>query len=359
MDWKDFFDWLEHNKIKVGSIAAILVVLVILIIGAFGGSKRAEPSYGVRQEFEQKTDSEEVKDFIDSYYKAYAAGDIDTLTTLAEPISDMEKSYITFISEYINSYEIVDIYSKRGPDKYSILLSVEMNVHYKDVAGGASALDFFYVNIDANNNMKIDNRYCLFNQNYHEFDLDENITALYEEFLKQDDVKALKNKVKEDFENEIATNEQLQNFQQTTYTEAITQWATDYQAQIAAAEAEAAAAAQAEAEAAEAAQAEAEAAAAAQAEAEAAAAAQAEAEAQAQAEAEAAAQATANGFTAGQQVTVSDIINIREEMDANSTKAGVAMPGSVVNILENSDPAGWTKVEHNGRTGYIRTDLLH
>ena len=44
-------------------------------------------------------------------------------------------------------------------------------------------------------------------------------------------------------------------------------------------------------------------------------------------------------------------------MDTNSDKVGVAYPGEEVTV-EMSYAEGWTKVKWDGKTGYIKTDLL-
>ena len=59
----------------------------------------------------------------------------------------------------------------------------------------------------------------------------------------------------------------------------------------------------------------------------------------------------------GTVITLQETTNIREKMSTDSEKVGVAYPGEKVTVIM-SYAEGWTKVKWNGKTGYIRTDLL-
>ena len=49
-----------------------------------------------------------VNELINSYFTAYASGDLVTLQTLATPITQNEQSYITLISQYIEQYQDIN-----------------------------------------------------------------------------------------------------------------------------------------------------------------------------------------------------------------------------------------------------------
>ena len=59
----------------------------------------------------------------------------------------------------------------------------------------------------------------------------------------------------------------------------------------------------------------------------------------------------------GKTLTLNDTMNIRKSMSEDAEKVGTAAPGDTVTVIL-SYKEGWTKVEWNGTTGYIRTDLL-
>lgn len=61
-----------------------------------------------------------VNELINSYFTAYASGDLVTLQTLATPITQNEQSYITLISQYIEQYQDINCYT--SPDLTAILI---------------------------------------------------------------------------------------------------------------------------------------------------------------------------------------------------------------------------------------------
>ena len=67
--------------------------------------------------------------------------------------------------------------------------------------------------------------------------------------------------------------------------------------------------------------------------------------------------ATSDGLAEGTVVRLENTTNIRSSMDTNSDKVGVAYPGEEVTVVM-SYAEGWTKVKWDGKTGYIKTDLL-
>ena len=64
-----------------------------------------------------------------------------------------------------------------------------------------------------------------------------------------------------------------------------------------------------------------------------------------------------NTAAAGESVRLSDTTNIRSSMSETADRVGVAYSGETVKVIE-SYAEGWSKVEWNGKTGYIKTDLL-
>jgi uncharacterized protein YgiM (DUF1202 family) len=65
----------------------------------------------------------------------------------------------------------------------------------------------------------------------------------------------------------------------------------------------------------------------------------------------------ATALSEGKEVTLSDSVNVRASMSETSDRVGLAFQGDVVKVIQ-SYAEGWTKVEWNGQTGYIKTDLI-
>ena len=155
--------------------AGVLFLALVLILVKAGSPKQpqngqdvaatevtSEASNDAVQEFEVDA-YEDVNTLINQYYTAYAAGDTDTLQTIATPLSENEKSYISVFSQYVDAYQNIKCYTKQGLDASSYLVSVYVEVKFKDVDTVAPGLDFFYVRTNDDGSVYIDNLYSQYN----------------------------------------------------------------------------------------------------------------------------------------------------------------------------------------------------
>ena len=62
-------------------------------------------------------------------------------------------------------------------------------------------------------------------------------------------------------------------------------------------------------------------------------------------------------FTPGEKIYITEAISIRMEMSTDAKKVGAAHQDDTVTVIK-SYPEGWTEVEWEGKTGFIRSDLL-
>ena len=171
-----------------------------------------------------------ITELIQKYYKYYADADLENLKKIAEPISDREASYIQFFSQYVEEYQNITVYTKRGLDDTSYLVSVEMEIKFKDINTAAPGLDFFYVRTRKDGSYYIDNLYSTFNISNGENDMDPDVTALIATFEQQKDLVALQTDVKEKFSAALMNDEGLSNFLNTTLPDETTKWSSAYQA---------------------------------------------------------------------------------------------------------------------------------
>lgn len=357
----------SHIKhISAGVLTIILII--VLAVTAVKGSKENGGETKAKTEEQGTTAYEvnknkEMNTLIQSYYDAYAAGEVDKLAALAVPVSDMEKSYIQMMSQYVDSYSNLTCYTKKGLDKTSYLVSVTFDMKFAGIEGALPGLDFFYVKTNEEGKLSIDNLYSSFNAQMNEQQTDEKITARIEEFQKEEDVKTLQSEFQDKYTKVIEADANLKT-NVDTVAQAIQNWVAAYaqnEAAAAQAAADKAAADQAAADKAVADQAAADqAAAAAQAAADKAAADQAAA---AQAAAAAQQPPADNGGTGlnylpeGKVLTATDGYNIRVSMSEGAEKVGTVAVGDTIKVILSYEE-GWTKVEWNGKKGFIRTDLL-
>lgn len=354
--------WMKKYFRYVLAVLVLLAMALILSRCTAGTSADEDPMSGVYQKFSEDS-NEELNALIQQYYQDFADGNVDDLQTIATPISDAEKSYIQFFSQYVEEYQNLKVYSKRGADDSSYLVSVYLHMKFKDIETTAAGLDFFYVQTNDEGKLYINNIYSSFNQANGEYELDDNIASLIAAFEQQPDVTALQAEVQQECNEAMVEDESLNTFVNVTLQDAITKWASDYRAQVAAQEAaeqkaaEEAAAAQAAAEQQAAEQAAAAQAAAEQQAAAEAAAAQAAAEQQAAQQQQQQQQQQAAGLAAGQQIRLTESTNIRTSMSETAPRLALAYAGEYVTV-QMSYAEGWTKVTYNGQEGYVRTDIL-
>lgn len=299
--------------------AAGLVGVGMIGMLAVGTSPQVNPLAGAYSAYEDQTQNEELTKLFNDYYKAYDNNDVDGLKAVAEPFTDRELSYIAKMSEYIDSHTIEEIYTKRGADEDSLVVSVKAAIKYNSLDQAAPGLDFFYVEKKGDKYV-INNAYSLYNLQNSELDVDDTITSLIAVFEAQDDVVALQNEVQKEHEKLMLENAEYNAFFTKTIRDVITEWATAYDAEAAQKKAEEEAK-KAEEEAAKAAE-------------------------------KAAQEEEANKTT----VRVTAKVNVREAADGNSNPLGQVAEGA--EVTKYAEEGEWSKIDFNGTKGYVKTEFL-
>ena len=321
--------------------AGVLFLALVLILVKAGSPKQSqngqdvaatevtsEASNDAVQEFEVDA-YEDVNTLINQYYTAYAAGDTDTLQTIATPLSENEKSYISVFSQYVDAYQNIKCYSKQGLDASSYLVSVYVEVKFKDVDTVAPGLDFFYVRTNDDGSVYIDNLYSQYNLKIKENALDTSIQNLISEYEGSEDVNSLQKEVQDKYDTAVASDDKLSEMIQTTIPNAITEWAgtivsqntetesTEQQVPEETTEAE-----------------------------------------QTETPEENTDQPEENGPTQSEPDTVYavDTVNVRAAADTESEKLGTLEQGTA--LTRTGTDGEWSIVNYNGQTGYIKTEYL-
>lgn len=320
----------KHNVRYFGAAAVFAAIVLVLAFGTNGTASEKDPMAGAYQNYAED-DNEEVTKIIKSYLKKYAAGDVDALKSIATPISDAEASYIQFYSQYIEKYQKVKVYTKRGVTKDSYLCSVYLQLKFKDIDTPVAGLDFFYLQTNEDGKLYINNVYGSFNQANGEFDMDTDVSALIATFEQQPDVLALQADVQKECNEAMLADEKLNTFINGTLQQAIAKWATDYKASVEQAAEEAAAAKKAEEEE------------------------KAKKEQEAKAAEEAKKKEEQEKANATKK-TATDKINVRDSASEDGNKLGQLDKGQEVTCyaVEN----GWAKIDYNGTKAYVKADYL-
>ena len=174
--------------IASGVLFVAMVVILVKCTGPVTNTLKDPTAEGQMAENAGQTEKfqvdaiPEVNELISNYYTAYAAGDVTALDMLAQPISDTEKSYIKVFSEYVESYNNLSCYTKSGLNDGEYVVSVYLEMKFKDVATAAPGLDFFYLRTNEGGKLYIDNAYSQFNQSNMEERTEADVQALINEF---------------------------------------------------------------------------------------------------------------------------------------------------------------------------------
>lgn len=226
-DWKKVLDFCKKN-VRYISAGVIAVLLVVVLAVTMVNKDGAEGNVGTEQSMEAFKEDKipEINTLIESYYAAYSAGDIAGIDTCATPVSELEKSYITVMSQYVAGYENVHCYTKPGLEKGEYAVSVVMDMRFEGVETAAPGLDFFYVRTNEAGAYYIDNLYSQFNMQNQEQPLDPVVETFIGDYETQEDFISLCEEIQEKYDTALAADVNLQNMVGTVITQAIQSWAS-------------------------------------------------------------------------------------------------------------------------------------
>ena len=231
------FDFLRKN-IRYFAAGALFVVLVAVLVSCMEPKKdngESVPGTEISTEIVAETETEEgyqvdaveaVNELIAKYYKAYAAGDIDTVSAIATPMSQNEKSYISMMSQYVEEYQNIKCYTKPGLEDGSYLTWVYMEVKFDGIDTAAPGMELFYVRTAEDGSLYIDNLYSNYNKSTKESGIDAEVQAKIDECNASEEIAALQQEVQAKYEAVVASDEALAGMVNETIPGAVTEWMT-------------------------------------------------------------------------------------------------------------------------------------
>ena len=212
----DFREWLSDNLRYFMLGGAILIIVVVLFCGirACSGSNKGNSgdeqkttsedqgnvpsspiSEGESDEKKEDANPMETADaditaLIKSYYQALGEKDIATLKTLEDDFTPSDESKVTNLKDYIEGYEVGDVYTKKGMTDDSYVVYACFSYICQGVETKAPALTQFYVYKNSEGNWVINNGALQ----------DSEISAYMEKQLSDSDVSALIKKVQNELD---------------------------------------------------------------------------------------------------------------------------------------------------------------
>ena len=347
---EDMKEWVsDHTKIVMPIVLLVCVLITVLVAvnankkaaeeaeaqlagvdpAAASGEESAVPEEELPQLELEVNAYPAVNTLMSDYYAAMAEGNIEAVESMNAYVEDKEKIRIQEMSKYVDSYQELDVYTKLGPVEGSYLVYVYSKVKFTEYDKPVPGMQAFYVCTDEEGK-------CYINGG----EANSVVTNYIREISLQDDMVDLNNKAVAEYNELLASDEELNAF------------LADLSTRIDASVGEILAKAEEDAK-----RAEEEAQAAAEQEA-------AQEEAQAAAEQEAAQEEAPQEAAEQQQQTATiktvkatDVVNIRSSDSETADKLGKAQIDDEFTLLEEKGN-GWSKISFEGRDAFIKSEYL-
>lgn len=208
----------KHKRyFAVGCLFLVMILVLVFFAGKEFNQKRIAKQNSIEVSGEKyvpdkkfKVDAyKEVNQLIKSYFDAYVVADIEKLDSLATPLSDMEKSYISMMSQFYEKYQNIKCYTKQGLSKDSYIVTVCFDIKFVNQEVTAPSMLLFYVQTNKEGDLYINNLYSDFNMKYSENKIDQNVYTALRKYTTQDDYLKLYHQVESDYQKIIKENKEI------------------------------------------------------------------------------------------------------------------------------------------------------
>ena len=301
---------------KSGRHSAVLVPAVIIIVAAIVASAALLGHRSASQNTDENSSADStsetsqeaaleenaypaVNELMRTYFDAYADGDTDTIASISSGLSETEKIQIRAVSEYIDSYPQIDVYTKPGPADGSYICYVVTEMKFEDQDTLIPGMQTMYVCTNDQGSLYI-----------NEDESDSDAAAYIKQVSEESDVVDLSNRVQEEYNSLMAENPDLKSYIDDTYN----------QIQVAVAEALG----------------------------------NAEASGTSIDSTSGTSDTSASGVTA---LKANDVVNVRASASEDADVLGQTVSGDTYTLIEEQDD-GWSQIEFDGQTGYVKTEYF-
>ncbi len=108
-------------------------------------SPTPEPEADPKDAAMEKNTDGDLYSLIATYYNAFATGDVDTIKSISTYMEETEEIRIPEMAKYVESYPLIDIYTKPGPRENSYLAYVYFHMTVSGFEEEVPGMDTFYV----------------------------------------------------------------------------------------------------------------------------------------------------------------------------------------------------------------------
>lgn len=320
---------IKHNKVVLPAVVVVAVAITVSVsLSLSNRHKEAQQEAeiaSVASETATETATEEVPlvaneegaiyTLIATYYNAMATGDEETLRSVCDEISDKDMYRYVELSQYIDYYPTLEIYTKTGPEEGSVIAYVYYKISFVGHEEEVPGYQALYICTNDQGGL-----YIKRGEN------SEEVNEYIKTVSTQDDVVEFNNKITVEY-NELMVDHPE-----------VLQYISELDSQVSIAVGEKLAN-------------------------------------QVAAETQVAEAGTEEGSTDGQDtqtengeqqeaedqgpqyVTTTTTVNVRSSDSEQADKLGKVSGGTKLQVLEQR-PNGWTKVDYEGKEGYIKTEFL-
>ena len=319
---------IKHNKVVLPAVVVVAVAITVSVsLSLSNRHKEAQQEAEIESaasETATETATEDVPlvaneegavyTLIATYYNAMATGDEETLRSVCDEISDKDMYRYVELSQYIDYYPTLEIYTKTGPEEGSVIAYVYYKISFVGHEEEVPGYQALYICTNDQGGL-----YIKRGEN------SEEVNEYIKTVSTQDDVVEFNNKITVEY-NELMVEHPE-----------VLQYISELDSQVSIAVGEKLAN-------------------------------------QVAGETQAAEAGTEEGSTDGQDtqtengeqqteeqgpqyVTTTTTVNVRSSDSEQADKLGKVSGGTKLQVLEQR-PNGWTKVDYEGKEGYIKTEFL-
>ena len=320
---------IKHNKVVLPAVVVVAVAITVSVsLRLSNRHKEAQQEAEIASaasETATETATEEVPlvaneegaiyTLIATYYNAMATGDEETLRSVCDEISDKDMYRYVELSQYIDYYPTLEIYTKTGPEEGSVIAYVYYKISFVGHEEEVPGYQALYICTNDQGGL-----YIKRGEN------SEEVNEYIKTVSTQDDVVEFNNKITVEY-NELMVDHPE-----------VLQYISELDSQVSIAVGEKLAN-------------------------------------QVAGETQVAEAGTEEGSTDGQDtqsengeqkeaedqgpqyVTTTTTVNVRSSDSEQADKLGKVSGGTKLQVLEQR-PNGWTKVDYEGKEGYIKTEFL-
>lgn len=322
--WED----LDHKKvyIAIGILIAVIALIVVLIANAVSGNKeKTAPEDPVKTEESQQQDVipevaeepenvlevdayEDVNHLVLNYYDGISSGNMELVAQCVDVLTEEDQLTIEKKKDYIESYQDITCYTKKGLDDHSYVVFASFNMKIYNIETPAPGIQALYVYENEAGELKI----------FYE-EATEELLAYVSQLEEDEEVAAVIADVNDRYQQLITEDEDLGKF---------------VEVMLKSQETETEVAEEPEAPADETVEEPAE---------------------EPQEEDQPAENAEATALNKKMQLT--DAVRIRADRSTESDILKNAYKSEIVTAIESYSD-GWSKVDYNGTVGYCKTEFL-